>query len=112
MQNDDFDFRRAAFGVISFSFVLIGIVAYVANWESVAYWVMLRSGLFMSAVWLALPDLTSTRSRLSTPSLVLSVVLIVVLAIRPRIFMVLGSLAIVAFLLQGVVRRFTKGLKK
>lgn len=106
------DLRRVTLGAISVIFIGVGAFAYFLNWDNVAFWVMLRSGLFLGATWLALPQLTSQDSKLTTPVLILSVVLIMIIAIRPKLFFILGVLAIAGFLLQGVVRRFTMGMKK
>lgn len=109
---DPIDFRRMALGLISVCFVGVGVAAFIFDWESQVYGVLMRSGLFMGALWLALPDLTAKDSQLNTPMLLLGVVLIMVIATRPKLFMILGTIAIAAFFLQGVVRRFTAGLKK
>jgi hypothetical protein len=106
------DLRRITLGAISLAFILIGVLAYCFGWEGVIFWVLLRSGLLLGAIWLALPELTSQESKLTTPILILSVVLIIIMATRPKLFFLFGTLAIAGFLLQGVVRRFTKGLKK
>ena len=109
---DQIDFRRIALGVISVCFIGVGVAALTFGWDSPEYWVLMRSGLFMGAVWLALPDLMADGSKLNVPTLLLGVVLIIVIATRPKLFMILGAIAIAAFLLQGVVRRFTAGMKK
>ena len=106
------DLRRIVLGAISFVFIGVGVCAYLLSWEGVAFWVMLRSGLLLAAIWLAIPQLTSRDSKLTMPILILCVVLIMIVATRPRLFFVLGVLAIAGFLLQGVVRRFTMGMKK
>lgn len=106
------DIRRICLGAISLSFILVGVLAYFLGWEGVIFWVLLRSGLLLGAVWLAMPELTSMDSKLTTPVLILCVVLIMIVATRPRLFFILGIMAIAAFLLQGVVRRFTMGMKK
>lgn len=106
------DPRRITLGAISCAFILTGLAGYLFQWEGSIFGVLLRSGLSLGAVWLALPELTSQKSKLTTPVLIICVVLIMVIAIRPRLFLVFGALALAAFLLQGVVRRFTMGLKK
>ena len=110
--SEEIDYRRIALGVISICFIGVGVAAFIFGWNSPAFWVLMRSGLFMGALWLALPDLMDKDSKLNVPTILLGVVLIVVIATRPRLFMILGSIAIAAFMLQGVVRRFTAGLKK
>ena len=109
---ESIDYRRIGLGIISGIFILIGIVALIAGWEAVVFWILLRSGLLMGAVWLAMPELTSQDSKLTTPVLLLSIVLIMIIATRPRLFLILGTLAIASFFLQGVVRRLTAGLRK
>ncbi len=106
------DIRRICLGIISALFVLTGIAAYVLGWEGVMFWVMLRSGLALGAVWLAMPQLTSDDSKLTVPVLLLGVLLVMIMATKPRLLLLFGALAIAAFLLQGVARRFTKGMKK
>ncbi len=109
---DRIDFRRAALGVISLSFIGVGLAAFAFGWNSPFHWVLMRSGLFMGAVWLALPDLTADKSKLNTQTLLLGIVLVIVIATRPKLFMILGLIAIAAFFLQGAVRRFIAGLKR
>ena len=103
--------RHTIFGIISLIFICIGLVAIFFQLDAVIYWVLFRSGLFMGAVWLALPQLTSKKEQLSTPAMALTIVLIMLIAIRPKVFLILGSVAIAAFLLQGVVRRLLASLR-
>lgn len=111
-RKQNLDIRRISLGAISLTFILVGVLAYFFGWEGVLFRVLLRSGFVLGAVWLAMPELTSQESKLTTPVLILCVVLIMIVATRPRLFFILGTIAIAAFLLQGVVRRFTIGMKK
>lgn len=102
--------QRGIIGAVALVCLALGIVLYSYSDESAGIsGSLVRVGLFLGALWLALPDLAKLKLKQSGIVIVIGLGLIVLLAVRPRIFWVVSLLLIAALVLNWVMRKFSVG---
>jgi len=74
--------------------------------------VLVRVGLMFGAIWIAWPQLESLRTRISSLILGTVLFLLMLVAIRPRIFPIAAAAALAMFLINGVIRRLSGNLPR
>ncbi len=103
--------QRYYIGGVAVLLVLAGLWGVLSNDGVVFGAILLRAGLVLLAIWIALPQLMGSNTRVSLISIGVIVVLTMVAASRPRYFAIVAIGGIVFFFLQTIVRRFSQALR-
>ena len=74
--------------------------------------ILIRVGCMLGALWLAFPQLASLRNRFSMVTLAVMVLLLLLVAARPRIFPIAAAVAIATILLNGLLRKLSGNLPR
>ena len=74
--------------------------------------ILIRVGCMLGALWLAFPQLASLRNRFSILTMGVMVLLLLLVAARPRIFPIAAAVAIATILLNGLLRKLSGNVPK
>ena len=94
--------------------LLVGLSLYVSGEDSrqAMAGILSRVGFLMSTIWLAWPQLETLKKRSSIAVLLGIVAVLLVVAIRPRLFPIAAVLIVGGLFINGAMRRFASAKKK
>ncbi len=100
--------QRLLIGLIGLVFLLLGSSFYLAEYGSshIAVGILMRVGCLLSAIWLAWPQFESLKKRASVFVLLAVFGMLLIVAIRPRLFPIAIAILVGGLFLNGVMRRF------
>ena len=91
------NWQRLMVGLVAAGFLLAGAGMYFSRPDShiLTTGILVRVGLLLGVIWLAMPQLESLQTKVSTVVLLVVLLLLVLVAARPNLFKVIsGELAI------------------
>jgi len=99
-----FELKRAIIGGLALACLLLAGLIYVASPDvnNVLLASSLRIGVVLFAIWLALPQLRGLLAKVPEFLPVFALVLVVLCAVRPKVFSIVGSLIVVATALFAI----------
>ena len=105
---------RILIGVIAGIMLAAGAFLYLANPDTDPFvlGLLIRVGSLLAVICLAFPELMSLRGRMSAVLYGLALILIIVIAVRPKLSRVLVTLAIIGLGVGWVMRWITKVTKQ
>ena len=109
----EFQTKRLIVGLLALLFLCIAgmIFAVSQSTQSAALAICLRVGLVLGASWLALPQLRPIMDRLPVIMLGVFLAMMIVVAARPNLFRIVGSIVVIVGALMGIskwIQRMTR----
>lgn len=111
----EFQFKRLLVGLLSLSCLIIAGLIYAtspAAAQSPALAICVRVGLVLGAIWLALPQLRPVLDRLPLVFVAVVLVMMIIIAARPNLFRIVGSLVVIVGALMGISKWITRMTRK
>ncbi len=95
-------------------FLTVGMSLYVAGESSqqAVAGILSRVGFLLATIWLAWPQLESLKKRSSIAIMIGIVGILLVVAIRPRLFPIAALLIVGSIFLNAAMRRFSSSKRK
>jgi hypothetical protein len=97
------NWQRSILGLLGLFCLVIGLSFYFLGSDSspqLRDGILVRVGLLLCVTWLALPQLETIKTRIPGYLLLVVLVLLVILAVRPKIFPILAGLLAVSLTLS------------
>jgi hypothetical protein len=93
-------------GLIAAGFLVAGAGMYFARPDdhNLTTGILVRVGLLLGVIWLAMPQLESMRTKISTVVLLVIVLLLVLVAVRPNLFKVISGVLAISLALNWVLK--------
>ncbi len=106
VKGQSLNWRRLAVGCLAVICLLIGGASFLADPEQATgtTGMLIRIGLVMGAIWLALPQLETFKSKISVVALLIALLLLVMAASRPNIFRIAAGVVAVGLTLNWALR--------
>ncbi len=101
-------FQQHAIGLIAFSLIAVATTALWTGSNQPLFAIMLRVGMGLLAIWLALPQLLRGEWKGSLLVSAILLGLVVLIASRPRLVPIVGGILLLAGLCQLVLRYLSK----
>ncbi len=108
----EINWQRSFLGLIGLVCLAMGLGFYFLGGESPSLrdGILVRVGLLLCVTWLALPQLKTMKTRIPGYLLVIVLILLIIVAARPKIFPILAGLLAVSLSLSWALKwvsRFT-----
>ena len=96
-------------GLIALASLAVGVILYLRGdpAHQFACGILVRVGCLLAAIWLAWPQLDALKGRVPTLVLGCLLALLLIVAIRPRIFPIAAAIMLATIFVNGAIRRFT-----
>lgn len=88
------DWQRLTIGLVAVGFLVIGGALHLAHPEGAAGYVgiLVRVGVLLSVIWLAMPQLEQLKTKISTLVLLVLLLSLILIAARPNLFRVAAGI--------------------
>ena len=110
--------QRHVIGGIGLIMLVLGLVNYIfgntvgsETSSDLTAGINVRVGCVLIAIWLAYPQLSTLRNRLSVVVIVVLLLLLLVIAARPQLFPIAAVAALGALMINGALRRLSRASK-
>ncbi len=97
--------QRLLLGICACAMIVVGTIGWYADSWPVFFNSMLRAGILLFGVWLAYPQMTRGRWRVTVGVGIAAIVVVALLAARPRLIPVVVVFLIVLAALQTIIPR-------
>lgn len=104
-------YQRFVLGIAAGALTLLGLYGVGSSDYTTVGSILLRSGIVLGVICLAIPQLSGKNASWSLVSLVVIVGLVMVAAARPRYFALAAILAVLFLTLQAIGRRFSRATR-
>ena len=106
--------QRILFGIIGAIFVVCGLSLFVEGDTSrqVLAGILSRVGFLLLSIWLAWPQLHTLKNRASMAVLGMIFAMLLLVAVRPKLFPIAFVAVIAGIFLNGIMRRFASSKKE
>lgn len=99
---------RTLLGICAGAMTVVGLIGWFTESWPVFYNSLLRAGILLLGVWLAFPQLTEGRWKLTAGLGMIGLLLVVILASRPRLLPLVVVFLVTLYVLHHVIARWTK----
>ena len=100
------NWQRTSIGLIAIGLLGVGGLLFVANPENNTGYVgiLVRVGVLLAVIWLAMPQLEPLKEKLSTFALMTFLCLLVIVAARPNWFRIVAAILVVTLIVNWVLK--------
>ena len=100
------NWQRTSIGLIAIGLLVVGGLLFLASPENNTGYVgiLVRVGVLLAVIWLAMPQLEPLKERLSTFALMNSLCLLIIVAARPNWFRIGAAILVVTLIINWVLR--------
>lgn len=104
------NWQRTTIGLIAVGFLVAGISLNLARPDETTGYVgiLVRVGVLLSVIWLAMPQLEPLKAKLSTFVLLVTLLLLVVVAARPNWFRIAAGILAVTLIVNWALKLISR----
>ena len=105
--------QRLLIGICGLVCLLLGFAFYFSGQDSsqAAAGILVRVGFLLATIWLAWPQFESLKNKASVLVLMAVFAMLLIVAIRPRLFPIAAALLVGGLFVNGALRRFASSKK-
>ena len=100
------NWQRTSIGLIAIGLLVVGGLLFVANPENNSGYIgiLVRVGVLLAVIWLAMPQLEPLKEKLTTFALMTSLCMLIIVAARPNWFRIGAGILVVTLIVNWLLK--------